>query len=96
MGSDPFLVGNLSLTRRSTQGQVRLVKTTKPESRKQSRNALLVVRRLINTKGIHTHTEVDVKSGLLAEVMLEINIGVEGISLRGNPPVVKPPNSNTL
>lgn len=48
----------------------------------------MVVRRLIDDKGFHTKTEVDIKSRRVAQVMQEINSDVEDISLKTNPPVV--------
>ena len=48
----------------------------------------MVVRRLIDEKGFHTKTEVDIKSKHVAEAMQDINSDVEDISLRESPPVV--------
>lgn len=74
----------------SQKSQVRLIKSVKSDSKKQSgRKAVLVVRRLIDDKGFHTKTEVDLKSNRVAEVMREINSDVEEISLRTIPPVVR-------
>lgn len=49
---------------------------------------VLVERRIINHKGIHTHTEVDVKSPKLRDLLIDINKDVEGLSLRKEPPFV--------
>ncbi len=49
---------------------------------------VLVERRIINHKGIHTHTEVDVKSQKLREALIEMNKDVEGLSLKKEPPFV--------
>jgi hypothetical protein len=76
----------------SQQSQVRLIKSVKANAKKQnSRKVVLVVRRLIDDKGFHTKTEVDIKSNRVAEVMREINSDVQGISLRTTPPVVSIP-----
>lgn len=73
----------------SQKSQYRLIKTEKSDVKKQNgRKAVLVVRRLIDEKGFHTSTEVDIKSGWVAEAMQEINADVEGISLRTTPPMV--------
>lgn len=45
----------------------------------------MVVRRLIDVKGFHTGTEIDIKSGRLAKVLQEINPDVEGVSLTALP-----------
>ena len=60
---------------------------------------MLVERRIINHKGQHTHTEVDVKSPALRDVLIEMNKDVEGLSLLKEPPFVSPrralkPNSH--
>ncbi|KAJ0272385.1 hypothetical protein CBS470a_012726 [Colletotrichum nupharicola] len=69
--------------------QVRLIKSVKSDSKKQNgRKALLRVRRLMDETGFHTKTEVDIKSGRLAQVMRQINSDVDDISLKSNPPVV--------
>ncbi|KAI8223531.1 ATP-dependent zinc metalloprotease FtsH [Colletotrichum sp. SAR 10_86] len=54
------------------------------------KKAVLMVRRLINDKGIHTETKIDIKSKRVAQVMQEINADVEEVSLKTNPPVVTP------
>ncbi len=74
----------------SQTSQVRLIKSVKTNAKKQNgRKAVLVVRRLIDDKGFHTRTEVDIKSNRVAEVMQEINSDVQEISLRTTPPVVR-------
>lgn len=52
---------------------------------------VLVERRIINHKGIHTHTEVDVKSQKLRDILIDINKDVEGLSLKKEPPFVRLP-----
>ncbi|KAI8294412.1 ATP-dependent zinc metalloprotease FtsH [Colletotrichum sp. SAR 10_98] len=72
-------------------GQIRLIKSEKSNIGKQNRKkAVMMVRRLINDKGIHTETKVDIKSKRVAQVMQEINADVEEVSLKTNPPVVTP------
>lgn len=66
--------------------QTRLVKSGKSNiDVKSSRKATLVVRRLIDGKGFHTGTEVDIKSSRLAKVLQEVNPDVEGVSLTAIP-----------
>lgn len=73
----------------SQSGQTRLIKTIKSNVKRQSgRKAVLVVRRIINEKGLLMNTEVDIKSRHVTQVMQEINSDVEDISLKTNPPVV--------
>ncbi|KAK7702860.1 hypothetical protein SLS64_009471 [Diaporthe eres] len=74
-----------NFTSRQTS-QTRLVKSGKSNiDAKSSRKATLVVRRLIDGKGFHTGTEVDIKSSRLAKVLQEINPDVEGVSLTAIP-----------
>ncbi|KAL3299754.1 P-loop containing nucleoside triphosphate hydrolase protein [Colletotrichum asianum] len=70
------------------KGQYRLIKSEKSTIGKQNRKkAVLMVRRIINDKGQHTETKVDIKSENVARVMQEINADVEEVSLKTNPPV---------
>ncbi|KAJ0375685.1 hypothetical protein COL26b_006192 [Colletotrichum chrysophilum] len=70
------------------KGQYRLIKSEKSTIGKQNRKkAVLMVRRIINDKGQHTETKVDIKSKNVARVMQEINADVEEVSLKTNPPV---------
>ncbi|KAI8277772.1 ATP-dependent zinc metalloprotease FtsH [Colletotrichum sp. SAR11_240] len=55
----------------------------------KARKAVLRVRRLMDENGVHTKTEVDIKSKRISQVMQEINPDVESISLKKNPPVPK-------
>ncbi|KAJ7054051.1 P-loop containing nucleoside triphosphate hydrolase protein [Mycena amicta] len=68
-----------------------LRKTSKPVGVKKlnSKKPVLVVRRLIDEKGRHTETEVDIKSGALCRVLLEINSDVEGLTLTYHNPVME-------
>lgn len=67
----------------------KLVKSGKPDKKLDKKKPVLVERRIINHKGQHTHTEVDVKSQALCKVLLDINHDVEGLSLKKEPPFVR-------
>jgi hypothetical protein len=74
----------------SQTSQIRLLKSVKSDSnRRNRRKNLLVVRRLIDAKGFHTKTEVDIISKRVADVMRDINSDVEGISLNTKNPIVR-------
>ncbi|KAF7302929.1 AAA family [Mycena kentingensis (nom. inval.)] len=68
-----------------------LRKTAKSAHSKKlnSKKPVLVVRRLINEKGRHNGTEIDVKSAALCQVLLEINSDVEGLSMTFHNPVIQ-------
>lgn len=66
----------------------KLVKSGKPDKKLDRKKPVLVERRIINHKGQHTHTEVDVKSPTLRDILIEINKDVEGLSLLKEPPFV--------
>ena len=68
----------------------KLVKSGKPDKKLDRKKPVLVERRIINHKGQHTHTEVDVKSPALRDVLIEMNKDVEGLSLLKEPPFVCP------
>jgi hypothetical protein len=73
----------------SQSSQKRLIKSAKNDIKKySSKKAVLIVRRIINEKGQHTDTEVDIRSRWLAQVMQKINGDVEGLSLKKFPPCV--------
>ena len=67
----------------------KLVKSGKPDKKLDKKKPVLVERRIINHKGQHTHTEVDVKSPALRDLLIEINKDVEGLSLKKEPPFVR-------
>lgn len=67
----------------------KLVKTAKPK-RKSNKSPILVVRRKFNYKNQHTGTEVDIKSKVLADVLIACNEDVEGLGLNKNPPCADP------
>lgn len=70
----------------SQTSQTRLVKSGRSNlDTKSSRKATLVVRRLIDVKGFHTGTDVDIKSKRIAKVLQEYNPDVEGVSLTAVP-----------
>ena len=66
----------------------KLVKSGKPDKKLDRKKPILVERRIINHKGQHTHTEVDVKSPMLRDILIGINKDVEGLSLLKEPPFV--------
>lgn len=66
----------------------KLIKSGKPDKKLDRKKPVLVERRIINYKGQHTHTEVDVKSPALRDVLIELNKDVEGLSLLKEPPFV--------
>lgn len=47
-----------------------------------------MVRRIIDGKGFHTKTEVDIRSQHVTDAMREAHKDVEDVSLRANPPMV--------
>ncbi|KAF8526674.1 P-loop containing nucleoside triphosphate hydrolase protein [Hysterangium stoloniferum] len=57
-----------------------LRKTQAPKKQRNKKYAL-VVRRIINHKGQHEGTEVDIISPVLCDVLKQINTGVEGLNL---------------
>ncbi len=66
----------------------KLIKSGKPDKKLDRKKPVLVERRIINHKGIHTHTEVDVKSPALRDILIHLNKDVEGLSLLKEPPFV--------
>ena len=68
---------------------IKHIKSGKPDKKLDRKKPVLVERRIINYKGLHTHTEVDVKSLALRDVLVEINKDVEGLSLLKEPPFVR-------
>jgi hypothetical protein len=55
-----------------------------------TRHVVLKVRRLINQKGYPTGTEIDIKSTLLRNALVEFFKGIEGLRLNESPPVISP------
>ncbi|OCB91438.1 hypothetical protein A7U60_g1316 [Sanghuangporus baumii] len=65
----------------------RLRKTSKMRKTKSYRKgSIIIVRRLINSKGIHYGTEVDIRSEGLLRVLQEINHDVDDLELSCDPP----------
>ncbi|CAG8959829.1 hypothetical protein HYFRA_00001737 [Hymenoscyphus fraxineus] len=60
---------------------------TKPD---RSGNTALIVRRIISKQGMVADTEIDVKSSVLKDALLEIFEGVEGLGLNKSPPTSTP------
>lgn len=71
--------------------QVHFVKTAKATVKpdRLSKTALFV-RRIISGQGMLAGTQVDIKSNLLKDLLLEIFAGVDGLELNKTPPVVSP------
>ncbi|KAJ7606849.1 P-loop containing nucleoside triphosphate hydrolase protein [Roridomyces roridus] len=65
-----------------------LRKTAKPAKKINSKKTVLVVRRIIDEKGQHSGTEVDIKSTALCQLLLSINAEVEGGTLTVNNPTM--------
>ncbi|KAI0033879.1 P-loop containing nucleoside triphosphate hydrolase protein [Vararia minispora EC-137] len=71
-----------------------LRKSSKPKkANRRDRKYALVVRRLIDERGRHHDTAIDIKSDALCQVLQDINEGVESLELSQNAPQVSP---NTL
>ena len=67
----------------------KLRKSAKPERKLSDKNPVLLVRRRIDDKGRYFDTQVDIKSPVLAQALIEINEGVEGLKLKRSPPEVR-------
>ncbi|KUJ10193.1 P-loop containing nucleoside triphosphate hydrolase protein [Mollisia scopiformis] len=71
--------------------QIHFVPTKKPEKTEHKFNkTVLVIRRIISSKGLVAAIEVDIKSPALKEVLDEIFEGVEGLRLNKTPPIAEP------
>ncbi|KAM3069554.1 hypothetical protein ACMFMG_005657 [Clarireedia jacksonii] len=71
--------------------QVHFVKTAKATVKPDRfGKTALVVRRIISKQGMLARTEIDVKSTLLQETLLEIFAGVDGLDLNKTPPMASP------
>lgn len=74
--------------------QIHYVKTAKSSLNQAKYDRMnktaLVVRRIISKQGMVASTEVDIKSNLLRDVLLEIWNGVEGLQLNKTPPMINP------
>lgn len=69
--------------------QVHFVKTAKATAKPDRfGKTALVVRRIISKQGMLAGTEVDIKSNILRDLLLEIFAGVDGLELNKTPPVV--------
>ncbi|KKK13016.1 hypothetical protein P175DRAFT_0492393 [Aspergillus ochraceoroseus IBT 24754] len=67
----------------------RLKKTAKKEKQKNIKGSVLVVRRIITTKGQYHSTDIDIRSPILAETLRELNPGTESL-VQENPPTADP------
>ncbi|KAL8718385.1 MAG: hypothetical protein Q9225_004477 [Loekoesia sp. 1 TL-2023] len=71
--------------------QVHFVKTAKSKSTQERfKTTILVVRRIISRQGMVARTEIDIKSTLLRDILLDINKDVEGLELHKSPPRAQP------
>ena len=69
--------------------QVHFVKTAKRTSKPDRHGkTALVVRRIISRQGMLASTEIDIKSKLLENLLLEIFADIEGLELDKTPPMV--------
>ncbi|KAJ6601323.1 P-loop containing nucleoside triphosphate hydrolase protein [Mycena vulgaris] len=66
-----------------------LRKTNKPAKKLGNKKPVLVVRRIINRKGEHSATKIDIKSVALASLLLDINKDVESLTLTPNNPTIE-------
>lgn len=55
-----------------------------------SKKPVLVIRRMINSRGHYDHTEIDIMSHRLREILAEINQDVLGFRLTGSPAAAEP------
>ncbi|KAL4910400.1 hypothetical protein BDW74DRAFT_186410 [Aspergillus multicolor] len=67
----------------------RLKKTAKKEKQKNLKGAALVVRRVIDVKGRHQDTVIEIRSPLVAEVLQQLNPGTESL-VQESPPNARP------
>ncbi|KAK0464301.1 P-loop containing nucleoside triphosphate hydrolase protein [Desarmillaria tabescens] len=79
---DPF--------RRSFSTTLRRTSKPKKPKTKSSKKPVLVVRRLIDSKGRHNGTEVDIMSTGLRDIIAEINNDVLGFRIAGDTATVEP------
>ncbi|KAK0441848.1 P-loop containing nucleoside triphosphate hydrolase protein [Armillaria borealis] len=70
--------------------RIALRKTNKQVKPKTSKKPVLFVRRIINEKGVYSHTEIDIISTRLQDVFTDINRGVSGFRLAGDPATAEP------
>ncbi|KAG0704003.1 P-loop containing nucleoside triphosphate hydrolase protein [Suillus ampliporus] len=62
-------------------------KTSKPTKKLNHKKPVLIVRRIIDEKGRHVATEIDIRSLALCEVLTEIHKDVDGLELMRSAPV---------
>ncbi|KAG1745714.1 P-loop containing nucleoside triphosphate hydrolase protein [Suillus lakei] len=65
-------------------------KTTKPSQKLNHKKPVLIVRRIINAKGQHISTDIDIRSLALCKVLSEIHKDVDGLELMRSAPVCDP------
>ncbi len=72
-----------------------LRKSNKPTKSKFSKKkTVLTVMRIINAKGRHERTTVEIKSQHLFELLLDINSNMDELVEGRSPPTVRPPPNN--
>lgn len=91
----PFTHANKKKYSRRTCS-TKLEKTIKPDDklfskRYSRRKPVLVIRRIIDYKGRHERTVVDIRSQFVANALIEINKDVEDLDLNKTPPEVHSP-----
>ncbi|KAG1732891.1 P-loop containing nucleoside triphosphate hydrolase protein [Suillus paluster] len=65
-------------------------KTSKPTKKLNHKKPVLIVRRIIDHKGRHVQTEIDIRSLALCEVLTAIHKDVDGLELMRSAPVCEP------
>ncbi|KAL8833085.1 MAG: hypothetical protein Q9170_004518 [Blastenia crenularia] len=74
--------------------QVHFIKTAKAGLSKSTQDrfnkTIIIIRRIISKQGMVARTELDVKSTLLRDILLDINKDVKGLELHKTPPRAKP------
>lgn len=87
------MINCIILTHTRKDRQIHFVKTAKAGLSKANQErfnkTVLVVRRIITKQGNVSGTEVDVKSTLLRDVLLDLNKDVEGLELHKSTPMVR-------
>lgn len=69
------------------------ISRVEPEKHGQAAHVVLKVRRIIDDTGYPSNTEIDIKSTLLKDALLDIFEGVEGLTLNESPPMVSQAHS---
>ncbi|CAK5275284.1 unnamed protein product [Mycena citricolor] len=90
---DPQPVSHPRIVRYDQYFDLRTFSTTLRKTNKavkrSSKKSVLIVRRIIDEKGRYSHTEVDIRSPILLQTILDLNVDTEGLSLTRNNPTIK-------